>query len=130
MSIGSSWHGENYLQDIATVDEDGNVHHRKESSTAFTPSGTGKNISMMQVDAYIDKERDRLDKARANAMALRMEISAAINAVEDARYRDLLSAHYISLIPLEVYAPTVPCSAATVYRWRNEALNCIFVPEK
>jgi len=88
-----------------------------------TVQGGGLNNSMKAVDVYIDKELNRLRKAKANALVKRQEVQSVIEAVEDARYRELLSHRYISLRTWEWIAETMHASRRHITRWHGQALQ-------
>jgi hypothetical protein len=118
-SIRGGWHGESYMQEIKKGKDKG----KKVLSMAVMPNGRGGNDSMAEVDAYIDKEFSRLRKAKANSFVARREVVAAIDLVEDARYRELLSHRYIGFHTWEWIAETMETDTKQVWRWHGRALR-------
>ena len=119
MSIQGSWHGENYT--VTRRREDG--AELRYEAMALMPRAHGSNRSMTMVDSYIDKERGRLERAYDRALAVRQQVVAAIEAVPDARYRELLSHRYVSLRTWEWIAETMGVSTKQVHRWHGAALG-------
>jgi len=125
-SIRGGWHGESYMQEIKS----GEAKGKKVYSTAIVPRGHNGNNSMAEVDSYIDKEFDRLRKAKANSMMIRFEVVTTIDLVEDARYRELLSHRYIGLHTWEWIAETMGYERRHIIRLHGEALQKIQIRER
>jgi len=126
LSFGSAWRGETYLLEVK--DKETGAKRKVPAFEPMSGGGNGRNTSMEAVDAYIDKEFDRLRKAKVNALVNRRVVVDAIEAVDDARYRELLSHRYVGLYTWEWIAETMHADRATIWRWHGAALLKIWIP--
>ena len=81
------------------------------------------------VDAVVDMA-DGIAEDIRRMMALKREIWAVIDAVEDFRYRAILEMRYRSNWRWETIADQLHYDIRTVFRLHGEALRCVHVPQK
>jgi hypothetical protein len=91
--------------------------------------GSGAADKMALVDAAIDKERNALMEARLRTQAVKAEVLKAIDAVGDAKHRQILTYRYICLYSWAKIARKTEYSRDHVQKYiHNEALKKIKVP--
>lgn len=97
---------------------------------SWVPRGhnTADRIAEIVAQMY-DIERESLQEIK-ELLTISEDISSAIKAVPDPRYKVLLESRYILYKGWKEISADLECSMSTAVRWHDEALKMVKVPKR